>query len=198
MKLIMIYDFETSGLPIYEIPSEDPSQPHTVQVGAILVDADTHEVKEEINVIVKPDGWIIPDDVAAIHGITTEQALAEGIPEKQVTEQFLEMWRKCQLRVAHNENFDARIARIMLKRFFDDVVAEEFKAGERACTGLLAKPVMQMLPKNKYGYKMPKLIEAYQHFMGKPLEGAHNAMNDARACMEIFWKLQELQKAGAA
>lgn len=37
MKAI-VYDTETTGLPLFSQPSEDPRQPHIVQLAAIVVD----------------------------------------------------------------------------------------------------------------------------------------------------------------
>ena len=43
MNIALFYDTETTGLPLYDQPSDDPRQPHIVQVGAILVDLDTRK-----------------------------------------------------------------------------------------------------------------------------------------------------------
>ena len=76
MKPILVFDVETTGLPLWNEPSEDPRQPHLVQLAALLVDDDTRQVISTLDVIVRPDGWLIPEDVAAVHGITTERAAA--------------------------------------------------------------------------------------------------------------------------
>lgn len=68
------FDTETTGLPLFKEPSEHPGQPHIVQLGACLVDLDSREVLSTLDVMIKPDGWLIPDKVDAIHGITTEKA----------------------------------------------------------------------------------------------------------------------------
>lgn len=192
---ITVFDTETTGLPAWNIPSEDPAQPHIVQLGVILLDDETQEEKAVIDTIIKPDGWVIPAEVTAIHGITTERAMDEGIPEKQAVEMFLDLWRQSKLRVAHNVTFDDRIIRIALKRFFTDELADAFRVSPKACTGLLAKPIMKMEPKNRYGYKMPKLSEAYKHFTGRDLEDAHTAIADVRACRDVYLALQALKDA---
>lgn len=64
MKPILFYDTETSGLPLFHEPSEHPDQPHIVQLGACLVDPDTRRVISTIDLIVRPDGWEIPAEVA--------------------------------------------------------------------------------------------------------------------------------------
>jgi DNA polymerase-3 subunit epsilon len=184
MKLIMPFDTETTGLPLWKEPSESEGQPHLVQVAALLVDPVTRETKESIDVIIKPDGWTIPDEVAAIHGITTERAMDEGIAEAEALEMFLAMYRQCSLRIAHNTTFDNRLIRIALKRYQPDLISdEEWKdTSKYFCTLTAAKRIMG----GKSGHT---LAEAYKHFTGKDLEGAHNAMNDVNACLEIYWHM---------
>src|SRR5262249_27328942 len=88
---LLIFDTETTSLPIWGKPSEDPEQPHIVELAAILVDTVTGREIEVYDRIVKPDGWTIPDEAAKIHGIDTERALAEGEPEGEVLGEFLRM-----------------------------------------------------------------------------------------------------------
>lgn len=189
MKQVIFYDTETTGLPDWKSPSGSDSQPHIVQLGAILCDLDSREVIEELDVIIKPDGWEIPEETIEVHGITNERALNEGIPEQETIERFLKLRGQAH-RVAHNRTFDQRIIRIALKRFFTEEDQEIWAEKEdHECTMLMAKPIMQLPPKGHYGYKNPKLEQAYEHFTGKELQNAHTAMADARACMEIYFAI---------
>ena len=77
MSLLFFYDTETSGLPDWKSPSEAEHQPHIVQAAGAIVDSESRETIASVEWIAKPDGWVIPDEVAAIHGITTERALQE-------------------------------------------------------------------------------------------------------------------------
>lgn len=192
---ILFYDTETTGIPDFGAPSESEHQPHMTEAAAFVVDSDTRQIINAMNMIVRPDGWTIPDDVSALTGITTEHALDVGIPESLVTECLLELWRGCELRVAHSQQFDARIVRIAIKRHIEpaDEIADKWKAGFAACTAQLARPIVK-LPKSK----IPTLGEAYQHFTGKPLENAHRALPDAQACAEVYWAIREMAPAVAA
>jgi DNA polymerase-3 subunit epsilon len=189
MKQVIFYDTETTGLPDWKSPSGSENQPHIVQLGAILCDMESREIQQELDVIIKPDGWEIPDDTIEVHGITNERAMEEGIPELEAVERFLEM-RGQHHRVAHNRTFDQRIIRIALKRYYSedeqDVWAEK---DDHECTMLMAKPIMKLQPKGRYGYKNPRLEQAYEYFTGKELQNAHTAMADARACMEIYFAI---------
>lgn len=81
MKPLFFYDTETTGLPDFKAPSEAPQQPHIIQLAAILVNPETRKTISSMDVIIRPNGWTIPDDIAKIHGITTEHAMDVGIPE---------------------------------------------------------------------------------------------------------------------
>lgn len=197
MSLILAYDTETTGLPLFSQPSEDPGQPHIVQLGAVLFEDTTRQVISSLNVICKPDGWEIPAEVAEVHGITTAKAALVGIPEWCALSVFHEMWSVADSRLAHNEQFDARIMRIAYKRFRDDTYADAFKAGAAECTMRMATPICQLPPTAKMraagrnSFKQPNLGEAYKYFTGKTLEGAHSALVDVKACMSVYFAIKD-------
>lgn len=190
----IVYDTETTGLPLFNEPSEDPRQPHLVQLAACLVDLDSRAVISSMDVMVEPSGWEIPDETAAIHGITTERACAVGVKEQLAVEMFLQLWSRSGIRIAHNEQFDARIIRIALLRYADTLRRDPdlWKASRCACTQLLSTPILKLPPTEKMRaagrnhFKSANLREAYQHFTGQELAGAHNAMVDVRACMTVY------------
>jgi DNA polymerase-3 subunit epsilon len=192
--MILFYDTETTGLPLWEQPSDNPLQPHIVQLAALLVEPETKQVIQSMNVIIKPEGWEIPAEVTAIHGITTEYAAQIGIPESVALKLFLELWSG-RTRIGHVQSFDARIIRIATKRYCEEAVINAWKEGLAQCTGELTKPVLQMPAKTRGKFKTPKLTEAYRHFFQKELQDAHTALADATACMEVFFAIG---KEGAA
>lgn len=204
MSLILCWDTETTGLPLFSQPSEDPGQPHMAQIAAVLFEESTRQAISSMNVIVRPEGWEIPDEVARVHGITTEKALAVGIPEWCALSMFHEMWKVSSARLAFNEPFDARIMRIAYKRYRDDEHADAFKAGTAICAAKMATPVVQLPPTAKMKaagrnhFKTPNLGEAYKFFTGKTLENAHSALVDVKACMEVYFRLQDMQASESA
>jgi len=179
------FDTETTGMVLWSDPSGAEHQPHIVQLAALLVDMETQETVGALDVIIKPDGWVIPADMTLIHGITNEQALDEGIPEKEAVSMLLDLIGENN-RIAHNQGFDARIIRIATKRFFDEATQGKWKAGKGECTAQLSRKLVA-LPKTK----VPTLQEAYTHFYGKPFEGAHSAMADTLACRDVYFAVQK-------
>lgn len=195
MSPILFFDTETTGLPDWKSPSESEHQPHLVQIGAVLADADTRKVISTLDVIIRPDGWEIPAEVSDIHGITHAHAMHVGVSEATAVELLFQLWRG-HPRVAHNRTFDQRIIRIAAKRHLGEEAAESWAEKDAFDdTMLMAKPIMQLPPKGRYGWKSPKLAEAYEHFTGRKLEGAHTALADAQACMEIYWAMQPTEEA---
>lgn len=201
MRLALAFDTETTGLPMFSEPSEHPSQPHIVQLAALLIDLDTRKTIQSMDVIIRPEGWTIPDEVAAIHGITTEHASDVGIPEKVAVAMFMELWGG-RLRIAHNEPFDARILRIAQLRspeLFPESKQLAWKEGKAECTQRLATPICKLPPTDKMRaagrnhHKSANLSEAYQHFTGKPLENAHSALADVEACIAVYFAIQKLK-----
>lgn len=199
MNLKIFFDTETTGLPDFKAPSESAHQPHIVQLAALLVDMDTRETIQSMDVIIRPDGWTIPDEVAAVHGITTQHAEAVGIPERLAVEMFMELW--CgRTRIAHNQQFDARIVRIALMRYRSEEAADIWKSGSAECTAILATPICQIPPTAKMvkagfnKFKTPNLGEAYQHFTGKELVNAHSAMADVMACRDVYFAIKGAQQ----
>lgn len=198
--MILIYDTETTGLPNFKSPSDADDQPHIVQFAAILVDPVTRIERASIDLIVKPDGWTIPDEVAAIHGITNEIAESCGVSERLVADLFLGLRAKATVEVAHNIGFDRRIMRIACLRHLamtrEEIEATE--AGKVFCTMKESTDLVNMPPTPKMlaaGFtkpKPPKLSECVMHFFGEELDGAHNALNDVRGCARVYFHLQDL------
>lgn len=198
MNAKVFMDSETTGLPLWSEPSESEGQPHIVQLAAIMVDMDTKETLKSMDVIVKPENWVILPEMTAIHGITQEQAMDVGISEKLAVDMLIDLIGD-RTRIGHNQSFDARIVRIALKRYYPDgedgtnEVADKWKAGLAECTAQLSRPICA-LPRNK----IPTLTEAYTHFFGKPFENAHNAMADVMACRDVYFAVKGLAEQKVA
>jgi DNA polymerase III epsilon subunit-like protein len=194
-QLICVFDTETTGLPAFKLPSDAPSQPHLVDICALLYTPEG-ELVDSFEAMIKPDGWVIPDEVAAIHGITTEMALEQGIPEMEALGGFLNVYMRAGLRVAHNCSFDDRIMRIAIMRIIGTEAADAFKVEPSYCTALMSKPICQLPPTERMkqtnfrnSFKTPTVAEALRHFYGEELIGGHRARPDTEACARIYFAM---------
>ncbi|MGP3789810.1 3'-5' exonuclease [Pseudomonas sp. B392_1p] len=197
MTLLNVFDTETTGFPQFKLPSNDPSQPHLVDIAALLYNADG-ELVDSFEAIIRPDGWTIPDEAANVHGITTEMAMDLGIPEAEALEGFLAIQDRAGMRVAHNCAFDDRILRIALMRYRSTEAADLFRAGSSFCTCSNSTKIVQLPPTERMiragrsrQFKQPNLAEAYRFFTGEELEGAHRAKADAEGCARVYFALKE-------
>ena len=206
MNIAAIYDTETTGLIDFKATSEAEHQPHIVQLACALVDLESRNFTETMDVIISPDGWKITEEVSKIHGITHEMAMDVGIPEKDAIEQFLSLMSDTdenifdppfRFRIAHNESFDARIIRIALLRYFGQEIADKFKAADSYCTMreatkiVKAAPTEKMIASGRNHFKNPNLGECVRYFFDRGLEGAHNAMVDVRACADVYFAIKD-------
>jgi DNA polymerase III subunit epsilon len=196
VKTLLFYDTETTGFPNWGLPSDDPVQPHITQIAALLTDEAGNKLAS-LDLLVRSDGWTIPDDLQALTGITMERAEQGGVAEPVALSAFAALWRRASIRIAHNESFDARILRIGFKRFSGICDPDDWKAGPAACTQTLSTPIVKLPPTEKMvaagrgrSNKPPKLAEAYQFFTGKELSGAHNAMIDVMGVKAVWFAIQ--------
>lgn len=187
--MYLVFDTETTGLPIWKEPSDHPDQPHIVDLAASLFDATGLEV-ERLDCIINPS-IEIPDDVAAIHGITTEIAREQGIEPADALDQFMAMARKATALVGHNVSFDIRMVRILAAR----VTGEKWDNPlPTFCTMRRTTNICKIVgPKARHpqDWKWPTLAEATKHFFGEDHVGAHRARPDCDAAARIFFHLQE-------
>lgn len=166
--MILFFDTETTGLV----------DPRLVQLGMILTD-DKLEIVSECCLLVKPAKKIEEGAIKA-HGITNEYANEFGLRLEEVNNLFCQFRRNASLLVAHNIKYDKQV-------MFNEVGPCEAK--EEFCTMQACTPILKLPNKWKNGYKWPKLEEACAYFE-IPLNGAHNALVDCRATMEIYKRLQ--------
>ena len=198
---VLVFDTETTGLPNFKIPSDNPSQPHICQLAALLIGQDEDgkwQTLREMNRLILPTDWTIPDEVAALHGISTDRATAEGIPIAAAMNEFFDLLDRAGMRVSHNLTFDDRLLRIELLRlgWSRDQIDDWKTWTKTCCTMRLSSAIMKMEPREKMvaaGFhnknNPPKLTEAFRFFFGRDIEGAHDAMVDTRATANIFTKL---------
>ena len=185
--LILFFDTETTGLPLFTEPSDDPRQPHIVQIAAELCTADGTLV-ETYQAIVNI-GEPIPEAMTAIHGITTERMEAEGIPPLQMLSEFFALVDRADEVVGHNVGFDLRMVRIQAARH----LGNKWECPKPTfCTCTEAKDIVKSPAKTRGKFKKPNLTETVKHFFGEALDGAHDAMVDTTACRRVYFAIKEL------
>jgi len=184
--LTLVFDIETTGKADFDRPPEDPIQPRLVQLGAILYDA-TWEVRAEVNLIQKPDGYDIPVKASNIHHITTEIATKYGVSGKAIMHLFAALCNRAHVIVAHNIAFDA----IVIGREMSVHQVDSKSPKNKICTMNAMTNICQIKGWKPGQYKWPKLVEAFAHTHPNETFDAHDAMNDVRVCCRIYrWLIE--------
>ncbi len=173
----LYFDTETTGF------KREDFTPEIVQIAAILQDGKNGRILAEINLIVTPHSYI-PDEVAAIHGITTDIARDYGFDQHEAQSLFYRLLQRCDRLVAHNIEFDLEMVH---DNWFEAWLLTEEK--QKFDTMRELTPIMKLPKDGKNHYhddkypewKAPRLQEAYEYFYGNRFENAHDAMADVRA-----------------
>jgi DNA polymerase-3 subunit epsilon len=200
METILFYDTETNGLPNYTRRSDHFSQPRVIQIAAELCVEETGETLAAMDMLIKPNGWTIPENIQQLTGITMERAQRDGLDMDTVMQAFIATWKDADRRIAHNESFDARMIRIELVRhaYFSGISMQEskgdipfadyWKAAPAYCTQANSTKILNPLRQGKK--KTASLAEAYKHFTGADLFDAHDAKVDVAACKAVYYGIK--------
>ncbi len=182
----LVFDTETTGLPKnYQAPLTDfGNWPRLVQLAWQFYDSDGNLWEEE-NLIIKPEGFMIPEEAAKIHRISQEKALAEGIPLLEALNKFSEAVKRAHFLVAHNIDFDDKIVG---SEFLRNLQINQLEEAKKICTMKLGVDICR-LP-GRSGFKWPNLSELHQCLFQESFSDAHDALIDVRACARCFFEIK--------
>lgn len=186
----LFFDTETTSLPPKGAKYDtDYNQfPHIVQLAWKIV-SPTHTT--EMNLIIKPDGYVIPDESIKIHGITNEIANEKGISMKVALEIFLKDCRDSDRLIAHNIYFDTSMIKANANRIlvgFRDCRDSILHKSKRICT--MIKTIRFCGCRKPNGSaKFPSLQDLHKKLFGCEFENAHNAKYDVLALEKCYNEL---------
>ena len=179
----LIFDTETTGMVQFRKPPEDPSQPDLIQLGMLLVDTVDWKPRARNSLLVQlAEGVRIEPAAKEAHGISEEDCARYGVAPIVACSLFNQACLQADIIVAHNLSFDSSIMKTALHRIGNK--PHRMDGRQLVCTKEASTDVLK-LP-GKYGYKWPTLAEAYRHYTGDEIEGAHDALVDTEACLQVF------------
>lgn len=188
----LIIDTETTGKCDFRGGLD--AQPYLVQIGMLLFDND-RRLRGELNAIIRPEGWEIPDEAAAVHGITTGIALRYGVPVNEVLNIVERFGAHAEILSSFNWDFDRLVVDAALYR--SGLLREGFNLKQDyVCTMREMTPICKIKKLGYIGpdpYKWPKLEEAYRFLFNEGFDGAHDAMADVRAAARIYFRLLDMK-----
>ena len=186
--MYLFFDTETTGLPRNSHASikELENWPRVVQL-AWLTYSNTGKLLSENDYIIKPEGFIIPNEATKIHGITTKKALVEGNDLSMVLAQFARDVKKTHLVVAHNIDFDEKI---IAAEFLRKNITHHMNKKPKICT-MRSSTDYCKIPGYYSKYKWPNLQELHNTLFDHDIEDVHNALADVKACAKCFFELKK-------
>ncbi len=193
----IVFDTETTGLPRnkWRGALQGPDNwPDLVSICWLVYDNDWDLVRKEYHVV-RPEGWTIPAESSAIHGITQQVASASGEPLAAVLGRFAEDLKTAGRLVAHNMAFDKNVVQGVFKWRLGVEPADFWPAVE-FCTMEASRELLRLPwksfqnPSKPLTYKPPRLSELWAYaFQGTPQPPAHNSEGDALATAAIYMKM---------
>ncbi len=186
--MYLFFDTETTGIPLRrKAPVTDLANwPRVVQLAFLLTDPQGTPVASH-EFLIRPDGYTIPADAARIHGITTQRALADGVPLSAALDQFASACQSATTLVAHNMEFDSNI----LGAEFLRANRPNLLNGKKQICTMQSTTSFCAIP-GPYGNKWPTLAQLHLKLFNQPLTKAHAALADVHSCAKCFFQLQSL------
>jgi DNA polymerase III epsilon subunit-like protein len=182
--MYIAWDTETTGLPrVRTTPT--PKNLHNydtcriVSLAAVKYSSRGRELAS-FHRIVKPDGYRV--EATEVHGITHDHAMEHGTPFARVFEEFMEFVGPVETLVAHNSRFDENVLTSEVLRIGEPLPFDKFTF---VCTNNMHKETE---------FSPIKLIDLYTKIFGHGFDGAHDALNDARACGEVYPRMQKVER----
>lgn len=186
---VLFFDTETTGIPDKSAKwdADFMSYPHVVQIAWIYRG-------EKFDYIIRPDGWEIPEEATAVHGITTGYAMEHGAPFAAVIDKFISDCHSAGLICGHNVHFDtgivkANILRELGRAYYDaENVEDALFKGKRIDT--MRSSMKWVDARNSWGkLKFPNLSELYSRCFPGETFPAHDALEDTQAvarCLPVL------------
>ena len=175
---LVLFDTETTGLFF--------ARDEIIEFAAVVVEQVNGQaaVTEEYDQLISlTPGNTVPDNIARLTGITTEDILARGIPKDTVCKDIARMFAGNTLLLAYNAHFDLSFLFYLLLRNGDPTI-------------LKGKDKLDLLTvykdRHSYPHKLCSAIEVYG-LSGKVVN-SHRAVDDVIATVAV---MEEMEKEKA-
>lgn len=185
MAKYLFFDTETNGLPV------DPRKTyyltdnwaHIIQLAWVITNEEGVEL-EAHDLLIKPTfEWSMESQ--QIHGITQSKAKKLGLDSTEVLERFETSLNQIDYLVAHNIWFDI------------NALGAEFIRNNKKNPMLFKKKICTLQASRIIGKKLYNkakgmtLTDLHTYLIGNDFGGAHDALNDTRACVRCYFKMRE-------
>lgn len=169
IERVVAFDLETTGL--------EPLEDRIVEFAFIVLDVELHEL-DRWSELVDP-GMPIPRKAAEVHGITDEDV--DGAPSFEHLAPVVQALVDDAALMAYNHEFDVRFLDAELARAGGHGIPDDVPAID---------PMVHF--KRHHPDTSNRLEHAVQHYLDRTLEGAHRAVHDTAAMVDVFRAMQRV------
>ncbi len=166
---VVAFDLETTGL--------DPKQDRIVEFAFIVLDDELEEL-DRWSELVDP-GRPIPRDASQVHGITDDDVA--DAPRFTALAPLVQAMIDDTILMAYNHEFDREFLDAELVRAGGPGIATQTPAID---------PMVHF--KRHHPDTSNRLEHAVQHYLDEALEGAHRAIHDTAAMVDVFRAMQRV------
>jgi DNA polymerase-3 subunit epsilon len=186
--MYLVFDTETTGLPKSREAriSDVDNWPRVVQLAWESFDPRGRKTYAR-SYVIRPDGFRIPKDAVAVHGISTSIATRIGIPITKALNRFLKALRNSSVVIAHGYEFDSCVLGAEFHRLG---MRDQFRGKTHVCT--MEDSTEYCAIPSRFGFKWPKLPELHLKLFRKIVKETHDAAADVAVCSRCFFELKRL------
>ena len=201
--MILVFDTETTGLPIKDEYGKNPSiykhksWPYVLQLSFAMYDSEKNLLLSAHDYIIKLKKNVeISQESINVHNITRKISEKNGTNIKPILKLFNECLLEADVIVAHNIRFDMQM--IMVEGIRNGIQmkfaeSDTKKMREKYCTMKNGIDLCKIVKVNKFGgeyFKFPKLIELHNTLFGNEPRNLHNAFYDILICLRCYCKIE--------
>lgn len=171
-KYIVAFDVETTGL--------STQNDYIIQLAMVKFDRTTKEIIDTRNWYIEPaHTYEIAQGAFEAHGITKEFLKENGVSMKKICPEILDFVKDCDYLTYNGNSFD-------VKFLYKDMALFGYEFPMEGKVFFDAFTLYKV-------YHPNTLSAIYKNMTGKDLEGAHDALADVKATIEVFGALQTEQ-----
>lgn len=150
METILFYNVEATAKPEWKLSSDHEDQPHLTKLAALLVNSETLETIQTLDLIIKPDGF--ESDIPLAYD-------KNAIPEGFATMLLYLMWNGSK-RVTYDKAFNQKLVKTAMSRFLQQEPVDLWKSKkDHIC--------IKKLTTKDSDVKNPSLVECASHFVNE-------------------------------
>lgn len=201
-RIVGLFDTETTGLiptslpPLGQMTDELlKTYPYITQLSVIVYDLYKKMIVSYYNTYINiPQDVVISKEITELTGVTREKCNA-GVNIVKALNIFYDIYKKCDILVAHNMQFDSQMIRIECRRHYTKIpyikMTKMFYNSDMNnvhvyCTMLEGKMYCSL-------NKRPRLQELYELLFEEDFENyevpLHNSLVDTLVCLRCYLKI---------